>query len=790
MRSKAAVLRENLFFLIMGTAYTFAISNSVITSTVLGTSNAALLFFSILFVFVLNIYFANKYTAAVFSSILFLTCFFMFTYLFLDDFKAEWYTHTKAFIYDIYMFIRGVYPYSPDYDKPIAAVLCLAIATISIINLKMRFNFFILACFGGVILLLPVFFDYYRTGTATLIFSFCFLVFLLKKLNKNAGFVLIPLCAGLIFLTGLLPAPYIKNAFGSALARRGVIGGANDFLYETFNPKYFSFQATGFTGKNGRLGGRVTARGNFVMDVYAQERVYLSGAVKNLYTGYSWEGVSEETPVKTYTSTTFELTNAFADAYNIDTADIAEEFLSQAIINIGSARTATVFKPLHAINLDFSSPVMLYQNTAGDLSADALLLNNSEYTIKYVKPDDLIKAVLYQVRRNRGQTQAYIRAFSSSSAQLYDDGQVEIIDVKIKSILSPGQLYAGIDFEIDPQSLYLPDNLPERVYDLTNEITKGAASSYEKINAIVSYLSEYAYTLEPDDVPYNEDFVDYFLFTGKEGYCTYFASALAVMGRIAGVPTRYIEGYVTPPNKTSYGAYQITTYQAHAWVEAYIDGIWRTFEPTPPFAYTSRAVTPPTEVFSNSMAAAGGNYEGYMEEMGFSEAAPAPVAAPAAAATARDLATERFFASVKLFAAVLFSFVLAVLFLLLIFAGLILARRRKFARIDSLDNRDTAKAYFTQILKAAKVYDYAIDPNETVRVYAARIGKRFAFLNETVFMAELADIFAGASYGEGSVSDDDAQKMKTCYLELLSMLKRYKLPKIQFYFYKYVINII
>ena len=65
--------------------------------------------------------------------------------------------------------------------------------------------------------------------------------------------------------------------------------------------------------------------------------------------------------------------------------------------------------------------------------------------------------------------------------------------------------------------------------------------------------------------PAGEDAVDYFLFKEQRGYCTQFATALAVMGRLVGVPTRVVVGYL-PGKYNSLTAIDEVRYQdAHAW---------------------------------------------------------------------------------------------------------------------------------------------------------------------------------------------------------------------------------
>ncbi len=133
--------------------------------------------------------------------------------------------------------------------------------------------------------------------------------------------------------------------------------------------------------------------------------------------------------------------------------------------------------------------------------------------------------------------------------------------------------------------LQLPANLPYRITWLAEEITKDFETDYEKIKALEKYLVEnHTYSLTVSDIPEDEDFVDYFLFDDKVGYCTYYASALAVMGRTLNIPTRYVEGFVLPEKRGDSGFYEVKSERAHAWVEAYIEDMgWVNFEPTSPY---------------------------------------------------------------------------------------------------------------------------------------------------------------------------------------------------------------
>ena len=86
-------------------------------------------------------------------------------------------------------------------------------------------------------------------------------------------------------------------------------------------------------------------------------------------------------------------------------------------------------------------------------------------------------------------------------------------------------------------------------------------STQELASAIIGQVqSECAYTLTPGRPPAGRDFVEYFLFENKEGYCVHFATTVTVLLRAAGVPARYAEGYVIPPGYTQEGWIDTVSY--------------------------------------------------------------------------------------------------------------------------------------------------------------------------------------------------------------------------------------
>jgi len=96
-------------------------------------------------------------------------------------------------------------------------------------------------------------------------------------------------------------------------------------------------------------------------------------------------------------------------------------------------------------------------------------------------------------------------------------------------------------------------------------------------------VDNYVYDLHPDTRPREADFVDHFLFEAKSGYCMHYASAMAILCRCIGIPTRFVTGFVPGELDIETDTYEVQAKDAHSWVEAYIEGRgWQSFDPTPP----------------------------------------------------------------------------------------------------------------------------------------------------------------------------------------------------------------
>lgn len=131
--------------------------------------------------------------------------------------------------------------------------------------------------------------------------------------------------------------------------------------------------------------------------------------------------------------------------------------------------------------------------------------------------------------------------------------------------------------------LQLPEDMPERIGELAREWTQSAATPMEKARAIEAELRKnYRYDLSSPS-PRESNPLDHFLFESKRGHCEFYSTAMAVLLRHVGVPTRNVTGFGGGSYNKFGRFYAVRQGDAHSWVEVYIDDVgWVTFDPTPP----------------------------------------------------------------------------------------------------------------------------------------------------------------------------------------------------------------
>lgn len=133
--------------------------------------------------------------------------------------------------------------------------------------------------------------------------------------------------------------------------------------------------------------------------------------------------------------------------------------------------------------------------------------------------------------------------------------------------------------------LTVPASLPERIAGLAHTWTDALPTTEAKARAIEDHLRhDYTYDLKSPSQGKPRP-VDHFLFESKRGHCEFFSTAMALMLRQVGVPSRNVTGFVGGTWNRFGRYYAVREGDAHSWVEAYVErngrGSWETFDPTP-----------------------------------------------------------------------------------------------------------------------------------------------------------------------------------------------------------------
>ncbi len=125
--------------------------------------------------------------------------------------------------------------------------------------------------------------------------------------------------------------------------------------------------------------------------------------------------------------------------------------------------------------------------------------------------------------------------------------------------------------------------IPQRVITFARTLAQGAETPFEKVEKIYRHLrDEYQYTLEFPPLPKGAEATEFLLFKTHAGFCMQFASAMAVLLRINGIPARVVAGYAPGQFSFLQNKYIYKDKNAHAWVEVYFDGFgWVPFDPSP-----------------------------------------------------------------------------------------------------------------------------------------------------------------------------------------------------------------
>ncbi len=547
----------------------------------------------------------------------------------------------------------------------------------------------------------------------------------------------------IVFIALLLPKssnyiqwPWLQQKVYNAFPFVEELRSYDNYSRRSGKASLFSFSFTGYQEDNERLGGPVNLSGKKIMTVYADSSSYLRGSVKHIYTGNSWNTI-------TVPSENYGLGQDFGGLSHGEQKFYYNE-THVTIINHSFAST-TLFSPYKAVQVNINDNHMLKVNRDGVLFFPNGIYDSESYTVRVQKP------LPYGILVSLG------------------------IDQKKE--------------DIDDLDIYLQipeDRITEQTKELVKKIVRNTNNDFQKAVAIENHLrSNYKYNLDVDEVPEGKDFIDYFLFDEQKGYCTYYATAMTIMLRLEGIPSRYIEGYLAQ-DSVEPGIYEVRHNNAHAWVEAFIEPVgWMTFEPTPFYP-----VQPRLENYQSSVL----NENSYLSENSENRRRPEiDVGDPLMDVDQDFLGDEtssNYDEPYKDISADLPKFIvdifMSVLLLIIPVRFLIGFLKYKYqeAQAKKLSNNKRIIYLYKQILKLVELLGYPQEYGETHYEYANRIAYKF-YIHNQKGIREITEVFVKSKYSNSPASNEDVFELET-HKKIFEKRLRNHWGPITYYYRKYI----
>lgn len=356
---------------------------------------------------------------------------------------------------------------------------------------------------------------------------------------------------------------------------------SNQKMPDTVRYYEFSIRDVGFYPQDSHLGGPIEKTNEPFMKFYGpSEPLYLRGTVFNQFDKNFWYAslmdenylFYNEAPIK-------QQLEAFSnkEIVSIDETVFNQYFMDSVItIQPIYSPVQAIFhggKPEKIINHDIE--IADIADIEDESTTDyGLYINQSEDAIKYYfNPSGQIYA----------------------SEPVKEDGYSVV--GQVSNITTNDQLLLNIQKDTYEDTIHFSEQtlrnngtykaiIEDLDSDLANIVYDNEMDAAIKLKSIIEYLqNNFEYNLNVPNIESSQDLFIEFLKT-KEGYCTYFATALTVLTREAGFESRYVEGFIVKgvDSIQSVEDYEreVTSDQAHAWTEIKFDELgWLPFDATP-----------------------------------------------------------------------------------------------------------------------------------------------------------------------------------------------------------------
>ena len=168
--------------------------------------------------------------------------------------------------------------------------------------------------------------------------------------------------------------------------------------------------------------------------------------------------------------------------------------------------------------------------------------------------------------------------FTDELAEKYKDSDVVASYIRAKEDAVKYNDYL-LSFDVR-KNCYKSEDSYEKIRALTEKITEGKTSDYEKAKAIEAYFLSPEFVYDDKFTP-SDSSIENFIFNTRRGSCIKYATAMTLMCREAGLTVRYVEGFLVSKYDSEMKCYEINATNGHSYVEVWIDGYgWTDFDPT------------------------------------------------------------------------------------------------------------------------------------------------------------------------------------------------------------------
>jgi hypothetical protein len=411
----------------------------------------------------------------------------------------------------------------------------------------------------------------------------------------------------------------------------------------------------------------------------------------------------------------------------------------------------------------------------GGFAGKEIDLHQTVVVLKDLPNDPWLPMAFHPLRVSVGRSS--IRYSADNSAAVPEVGMQQGLQYTVDSrVLLPTrrQLNAITGLYNPAYRLYeeLPGNTPPAIYALARSITADATTPFQKLLAIQDFFhgNGFRYDQRVNGSTDTRSVLN-FLTRTRRGFCQQFSTAMAVLARALGFPTRIGVGFTPGRFDAARNAYVVSTENAHAWVEVLFPGLgWMAFEPTPSrdnpiadaYLAPQSAGTRPCEL-QGTCGAGGKGAKGGSRAAGIRAKAtrlrnlersqtggPGAVFLPARGATQHS---EHPYRLPMLLLGLLLALA-AVAFLVLVPLWKLVVRRYRLARAGP--PREVALVAFRTFSGRAADLGLGRGQGETLREYQARLRGRIRFSDG--HLERLTAITSRAAYAEDGVSPEQARE--------------------------------